>query len=193
MREDDPAHWIIQIITKNMNIRNIECKAKVDDLTFCEKRLLLLNPEYKGLDMQVDTYFNVREGRLKLREGNIENALIHYDREDCTGAKESRIILYKYIPDQALKDILVKHLGVKVIVRKRRKIYNIDNVKFHFDEVERLGSFIEIEAIGEADNPDSGRISRQCQFYMEYFNFLPENYLNKSYSDMVMDLHKNFE
>ena len=65
-----------------MNIKNFEFKAKVEDLEKYEKKLLTLNPKYQGLDHQIDTYFNAKFGRLKLREGNIENSLINYDREN---------------------------------------------------------------------------------------------------------------
>jgi len=48
--------------------------------------LLMLHPKFQGLDHQIDTYFNVQKGRLKLREGNIENSLINYDRKNVSGS-----------------------------------------------------------------------------------------------------------
>ncbi len=124
-----------------MKIRNIEFKAKAKDVDALEHQLMTLNPVFKGMDHQVDTYFNVSRGRLKLREGNIENALIHYDRDDSASQKQSNVILYKHDPDKSLKDILTLHLGIKAVVDKQRKIYFIENVKFHFDVVEGLGTF----------------------------------------------------
>jgi hypothetical protein len=67
-------------------------------------------------DHQKDTYYNVPDGRLKLREGNIENALIWYQR-DIARAKQSDILLYKHAPDDALKKILFKTSWVKVVSR----------------------------------------------------------------------------
>ncbi|MEY2638901.1 MAG: hypothetical protein RIR90_383, partial [Bacteroidota bacterium] len=110
---------------------NIEFKAKVEDIEPYENQLKKLQPEFRGLDHQIDTYFNATHGRLKLREGNIENALIQYERADYAGAKSSTVTLYNHVPHPALKDILTKQLGVKVVVDKERKIYFIDNVKFH--------------------------------------------------------------
>src|SRR4249919_3294751 len=95
---------------------NFEFKAKAIDLNALEKKLLTLNPKYIGEDNQVDTYFNVAHGRLKLREGNIENSLIYYERIDTAGAKQSNILLYHHQADKALKDILIKLHGVKVVV-----------------------------------------------------------------------------
>ena len=54
---------------------------------------------------------------------------------------------YTGIPDKTLKEILIKTLGIKAVVDKRRKIYFINNVKFHFDTVKDLGTFVEVEAI----------------------------------------------
>ena len=65
-----------------MKIQNFQFKTKVDNLDKYEKKLRSLNPEFKRLDHQIDTYFNVSKGRLKLREGNIENSLINYDRAE---------------------------------------------------------------------------------------------------------------
>ena len=106
-----------------MNLKNFEFKARVDDIDRYENKLLYLNPEFQGIDHQIDTYFSTSIGRLKLREGNIEHALIHYERGDTTGAKVSDIILYQHQPDPGLKNILIRQLGIKVVVDKKRKIY----------------------------------------------------------------------
>ncbi len=60
-----------------MPILNFEFKAKTCDLENLENRFLNLTPEFIGEDNQTDTYFNMQTGRLKLREGNIENFLIY--------------------------------------------------------------------------------------------------------------------
>jgi len=56
----------------------IEIKASCPDPEQARMILSELKAEHKGTDHQIDTYFNVKEGRLKLREGNIENNLIFY-------------------------------------------------------------------------------------------------------------------
>jgi adenylate cyclase class 2 len=170
-----------------MNIKNYEFKARVEDLEKYENKLLSLNPVYIGLDHQIDTYFHVQKGRLKLREGNIENSLINYDRENIAGSKLSDIILYKHEPNAALKNILVHQLGVKAIVDKKRKIYFIDNVKFHFDVVENLGTFIEVEAIDEKDELSIEALKEQCQFYLHFFELIHTQLIDQSYSDLMLE------
>lgn len=168
-----------------MNI-NFEFKAKINAIEQYENKLLTLDPVFHGLDHQIDTYFNSLNGRLKLREGNIENALIHYDRRNIAGSKESQVILYHHQPDSALKEILTKQLGIKVIVDKKRKIYFIGNVKFHFDVVEKLGTFLEVEAISKDGEFSNELLKQQCDRYLQFFE-LPENYLvEESYSDLLM-------
>ncbi len=175
---------------ESMNIKNFEFKAKVNQIEKYENKLLSLNPDYRGLDHQIDTYFNARHGRLKLREGNIENSLINYDRENIQGAKESRIILYKHNPDPALKEILTRQLGIKVIVEKKRKIYFIDNVKFHLDIVENLGTFLEVEAIDSEGKFTIEELKQQCDKYFDFFDLREESLIDKSYSDMILEVRK---
>jgi len=170
-----------------MNIRNFEFKARVGELSQYENKLRSLSPEFIGTDNQTDTYFNVGEGRLKLREGNIENSLISYKREDIAGSKLSQVILYKHVPDEALGKILDQHLGVRSIVKKSRRIYFIGNVKFHFDTVEGLGSFVEVEAIDSNGKFTTGELREQCNKYLDFFGIDKAAIESKSYSDMLLE------
>ncbi len=170
-----------------MPILNFEFKAKTTELDNLENRLLQLNPIFIGEDIQIDTYFNVAIGRLKLREGNIENALIWYQRENITGAKQSDILLYKHDPDKTLKDILVKLHGIKVIVEKKRRIYFIDNVKFHFDTIPQLDTFIEVEAIDKDGSLGIEKLQQQANEYAAFFNIKPLDYTALSYSDLILE------
>ncbi len=171
-----------------MSILNFEFKAKATNIKVLEEKLLSLNPLFIGEDNQKDTYYNVAIGRLKLREGNIENALIWYSREDVGGAKQSDILLYKHIPDDALKSILEKLHGIKVIVDKIRKIYFVDNVKFHFDTVAALGTFIEVEAIDKDDSIGIEKLKAQISYYTNFFGIAAEDFVKVSYSDLILNV-----
>src|SRR5450759_5939732 len=169
-----------------MPILNFEFKANTTDLDNLEKKLLELNPKFIGEDNQTDTYFNVTTGRLKLREGNIENSLIYYERQNTAGAKQSDVLLYQHNPDKTLKEILIKLHGIKVIVAKIRKIYFIDNVKFHFDTIPQLGTFIEVEAIDNDGNLGIEKLKEQANKYAALFNIKPSDYISLSYSDLIL-------
>ncbi len=175
-----------------MATTNIEFKAATNKLAALEKKLLTLNPTFIGEDKQVDTYFNTPTGRLKLREGNIEHSLIYYERTNIAGSKQSNILLYQHNPDITLKEILVKVNGVKVVVDKKRKIYFIDTVKFHFDQVEGLGTFVEVEAIDSTGNIGVKKLQEQCDFYADFFEINPEDYIAVSYSDLIMQKNKSY-
>ena len=72
-----------------MGFLNIEIKAKCKFPNDVESALLSLNAKFIGIDHQIDTYFHSPNGRLKLREGIIENSLIFYERDNIPGPKKS--------------------------------------------------------------------------------------------------------
>lgn len=172
-------------MSKNVNV---EIKARTNEPDGVRNRLLKMSPDFKGIDHQIDTYFNVSSGRLKLREGTIEHSLIHYQRSDQSGPKQSDVLLYHPEPDPALREILAASLGIKAIVDKKREIYFLDNVKFHIDDVKDLGTFVEIEAIDSTGKRDAKALLRQCQHYMEMLDINDNDLIDVSYSDMVQNL-----
>jgi predicted adenylyl cyclase CyaB len=169
-----------------MAILNFEFKAKTARLSELETLLQSFHPRYVGVDEQKDIYFTVPYGRLKLREGNIENALIHYHRTNIAGAKPSHVLLYQHQPDDTLKQLLTAALGIKIIVEKKRKIYFISNVKFHFDEVNGLGTFVEVEAIDNDGSIGIAKLTEQCRHYARLFGIQEEDYIGLSYSDLLL-------
>ena len=173
-----------------MQIKNVEIKARCADHEPIRKLLMSKNARFVGRDDQTDTYFRVDGGRLKLREGSIENALIYYRRDDKTGPKESDVRLFKTEPNSALKSILSESLGVLVVVEKKREIYFIKNVKFHLDEVAELGSFVEIEAIDEDGSIRIEELDAQCNKYLAMFGIEETDLISNSYSDMLLEKHK---
>ena len=166
---------------------NVEIKSKCTDPLEIRSLLENRNAIYKGLDHQIDTYFNVKEGRLKLREGTIENALVFYKRDDQEGPKESKVTLYSVSKGASLKQMLVESLGILAIVDKERHIYFIDNVKFHVDLVKGLGTFCEIEAIDLKVDIGREKLLIQCEEYMKYLGIRSEDLISCSYSDLVLE------
>lgn len=170
---------------KSMHI-NFEFKAKCSDTDRLESLLKERAPLFIGTDHQIDIYFNVPNGRLKLREGTIENSLIHYNRSNTADAKQSDVTLYPHRPDKNLREVLTKALGIKVVVDKKRKIYFIDNVKFHFDEVKELGNFVEVEAIDSDGTIGIEKLKEQCNGYVQLFGIRKEQFIAESYSDLLL-------
>ncbi|MFP4089342.1 MAG: class IV adenylate cyclase [Cyclobacteriaceae bacterium] len=169
-----------------MGFINIEIKAVCRDQAKIEALLHSRLADFRGEDHQVDTYFKVQKGRLKLREGKIENALIAYERQNLAGPKKSDISLYKSKAAKELKEVLSQALDVLVVVDKKRKIFFIDNVKFHLDRVEGLGSFVEIEAIDYEGNIGEEKLRQQLDTYLHLFDITDSDLLEVSYSDMLL-------
>jgi adenylate cyclase class 2 len=167
-------------------IKNVEIKAACENPMHIREYLLANQARYIGTDHQRDTYFNVASGRLKLRQGNIENALIHYDRENKKGPKTSSVKLYPVKDGRPLEELLGAALGIRVVVQKTREIYFIRHVKFHIDKVEGLGSFVEIEAIDDADVRSTDELRADCEHYLSAFGIHESDLLTNSYSDMLL-------
>lgn len=165
---------------------NIEIKAACAQPAEVRRRLLAAGADFKGTDHQTDTYFKVADGRLKLRQGPIENALIHYQRSNDAAPKGSAVTMTDVPPNSALKQVLTQALGVLVEVVKQREIYFIDNVKFHIDEVPGLGSFVEIEAIDLQGDLGESYLQQQCRHYMQLLGIADDDLQAVSYSDMLL-------
>ena len=172
-----------------MAIAIVEIKARCTDPDALRQRIMAFDPKVIGTDHQVDTYFGVPNGRLKLRRGNIENTLIAYGRPNISGPKLSNVSLYKPLETEQLYTVLTKALPVLVEVDKSREIYFVDNVKFHIDEVVGLGSFMEIEAIDETGSVSTKVLREQCDFYCEVLGVKEKDLIDRSYSDLLLDQH----
>jgi adenylate cyclase class 2 len=166
---------------------NIELKACTTQAAFIRQFLLDNKADFKGTDLQTDTYFHVPNGRLKLRQGNIENNLIWYQRSNQASAKQSDFLLTPVGDTATLLQTLTNALGIKVTVIKKREIYFIDNVKFHLDELGQLGNFVEIEASNKTADISVEKLKEQCEHYRTAFKIQEEDLLQYSYSDMLLE------
>ena len=134
---------------------NIEIKAICHDLNATERRIREITRRSPNDDYQVDTYFNVTHGRLKLRESTIDgNYLIPYVRADEAGPRRSQYAKISVDNPELVKELFSMLMGTHIVVSKKRKIYIDDNVRIHLDQVENLGTFIEIEAVMDKNNND---------------------------------------
>ena len=118
-------------------------------------------------------------------QAKIENNLIHYLRDDEQDARVSDVSLAAVDDAEGLQTTLDRALGTFKVVDKIREIYFIDNVKFHLDQVELLGEFVEIEAIAPVEDYPIEKLEDQCRHYMEMFGIEKEDIISESYSDMM--------
>lgn len=132
--------------------RNVELKARDPDPARTLAAARAHGASDAGLLEQRDTYFSARDGRLKLREQADGAQLIAYRRADEAAARTSAYRLVDVPDPAALRAALDDTLGTVVVVRKRRQLLLWRDVRIHLDEVEDLGSWVELEAVAPADS-----------------------------------------
>ena len=137
-------------------------KAKISSGSELENKLIQLNSRFLGVDKQTDTYFEVSSGKLKLREGTIENLITHYERIHDGDAEKTTVYRYDVNPTlEEIEKLKSKHRQIGVI-KKERKIYFVDHIKVHLDKLPSGEEFIELEAIDRQNQFSDEELKRQC-------------------------------
>ena len=165
--------------------RNIEIKARLETPAQTRKWVEELADGPPATLMQEDTFFNVPEGRFKLRlVGSGQGQLIFYRRRDQAGPKLSEYEIVPVADAARLGKVLGRALGVRGVVRKRRAVYMAGRTRIHLDEVEGLGSFIELEVVlREGEDAESGR--REAEELMERLGIGPTGLMETAYVDLL--------
>jgi predicted adenylyl cyclase CyaB len=128
--------------------KNIEIKAIVRDVKrFIARAEAVSDGPVQELQ-QVDTFFQIPHGRLKLRvEGQGPGQLIYYHRPDEAGPKPSHYEIFFTSDPDALALVLKASLGVRGVVRKVRRLYHVGQTRIHLDQVNGLGDYMELEVV----------------------------------------------
>jgi adenylate cyclase class IV len=115
-------------------VRNLEYKARVDDLKPAIARARALGADLWGDLRQTDTYFEVPSGRLKLREtAGFQAELIYYQREEQGETRPSDYQIAHSTEPDAMRALLSAALGVRTVVRKRRTLLLLDVTRIHLN------------------------------------------------------------
>jgi predicted adenylyl cyclase CyaB len=165
----------------------MELKAKVHDLEVVRTRLTRLGADHVGTFRQIDVYFNVQKGRLKLREveGKNNAELIYYERENIAAPKRSNVFILKIQDPKVFKNLLRRLLKSSAIVEKVREIYRYKGTQIHLDKVEKLGNFVEFERKTPAGERATKKSQRILEKLMEKLGINPESLEKLSYGDLI--------
>jgi adenylate cyclase, class 2 len=149
-----------------------------------------LGAEDRGTLIQRDVYFDVPQGRLKLREEEgAAPCLIAYERPDLHGEKESRYRIVEVGDAEELREALSTVLGVRIVVTKARRLFILGDLRIHFDRVDGLGEFIEFEGvIGSVESDGSARFEALLTELRGAFGIREDDLVAESYSDLVLTL-----
>lgn len=165
--------------------KNVEIKARAID--FEAQRVIATALSDTPLETltQRDTFFNISQGRLKLRVfSNDYGQLILYRRSDQAGPKVSEYQITETADPEGLKQILSDAYGVAGQVNKTRDLYLSGRTRMHFDRVEKLGEFIELEVVLE-DDEDLANGELEAEKLMRALNIEPKHLIEVAYADLL--------
>ena len=167
--------------------RNIEIKARARDFKEQTRIAESLGDGIPEIIIQEDTFFNVPTGRLKLRvfeDGTGE--LIQYERDDSRGPSESNYLISPTNYPESLGEALKNSLGVRAVVRKKRMVYLCGQTRIHFDQVEGLGAYIELEVVLEENQPFSDGAAT-AEELMVRLGIRDTELVDSAYVDLLLD------
>lgn len=165
--------------------RNIEIKAKVEDLESVRGRAVDLNPHHQETIFQTDTFFNVEQGRLKLREFQDGSAeLIFYNRDNQSGPKLSQYWRSPCPDPESMLKILSESNGIRGVVKKQRDLMLVGQTRIHLDQVDQLGSFLELEVVLNDDQDQDAGFS-VARDIMEKLKIDHDNLQPLAYIDLI--------
>lgn len=163
--------------------QNLEIKARIQGFAVAQSVCEQIGAQYVGRWKQVDTYFQVRRGRLKLRE--IENSLselIRYEREEHSNLRTSNFEIFTCEHGSSLKKILGDAIGVRAVVEKTRTLYLYADTRIHLDDVQGIGMFLEFEVPVRITSRDA---EETMEFLIQKFGIKQEDYFLNSYVDLL--------
>lgn len=167
--------------------RNIESKARVEDLEPLRARVAAIATDGPVEILQDDTFFRCDHGRLKLRafaDGSGE--LIFYRRPDLKGPKESFYLRSPTAVAATLRECLSLAWGCTGRVRKRRILFHVGRTRVHLDQVGGLGPFLELEVVlAEHDSAEAGE--REAAQLMARLGIAPAQLVEGAYVDLLAD------
>ena len=135
---------------------NIEIKARARDFEEIRLRAEKLSDAPVQVIPQEDIFFNVENGRLKLRILALDlGQLIYYTRPDQEGPKRSDYYISISTDPINLKHVLELAYGIRGLVRKTRYLYMVGQTRVHLDDVKGLGQFMELEVVLQAGQSDA--------------------------------------
>jgi len=168
-------------------MQNLELKAKYPDIAGARRLAAAIGAQQQWRRQQIDTYFKVTTGKLKLREEEGKTAeLIAYNRKAQANEKISEYDIYAIENPACFKQLLSAVLETLVEVKKQRELFLWENVRIHLDIVASLGRFMELEAVIDPENDVA--ISRQrIHTLLNHFQIKNDDLINVGYFELLME------
>jgi len=167
---------------------NLEIKVPVKNL----KKLINVVEQEGGEKVysskQVDVYYKLDNGRLKVRNSSGEKSIIFYKRIEDGSERWSDFEVIKVDNPEDWINFFDKFLERLVVVDKHRTLYHLHNTRIHFDKVKGLGNFVELETKVVKGKQ---KARKEFQQILELLKLNPEEQILNSYSDLILKKGKS--
>ena len=165
--------------------RNVEIKAAVKDFARITAALAALSAAAPARLVQEDTFFGSPRGRLKLRKLTATSGeLIYYERPDDTAPRVSTYVLVPTAEPDRMRDLLAAVHGIIGVVRKRRTVRMVGRTCVHLDEVEGLGTFVELEVVLDDGEPAEPGVV-EARRLMAALGIQEDQLVSRAYIDLL--------
>jgi len=146
--------------------RTVTLKAHVDDLEKMEWALFKLTESIGHLRTSEVIYFDVPFGQMKLRinsPGQDRGELISYKQTNNVGPNFSEARVTEVHGVQRLRNTLALSLTELGTIFKKRRVFYKNNVRVNLDEVEGLGSFVDIDIHAAGPKVSADELLKQAE------------------------------
>ncbi len=177
-------------------MREIELKFKVDDMNDLLAKLRDMDCEVSEILSQNDTIYVSDLNHVESVEGSIwlrvrkENEKVELNlKKQSAKIQESKEIEFE-VSSYEKANQLLETLGYQkwVVVNKKRRYSKYLNYNLCIDEVERLGSFLEIELL--VDEEDKKDYISDLLEIAKTFELTEDNIVNSHYDTMISQLEE---
>jgi len=174
----------------------VEIKVKIDDLEKVAQALHKLNAVFIAENLEVDAYFqhparDFAETDEALRIRAVKNNYqLTYKGPKLDTKSKTRLELTISISDGNIGKKIFEYLGFKPVmeIKKKRRIYQIGSVYVMLDNVEGLGTFIELET--EVSNEKEISEKREDLIkLMVKLGISEDRFERRSYLELMRDTH----
>ena len=162
--------------------QNIELKLKIPSFDQLLSKFDENEIEFIEVIPQRDIYYVNPNGLLKLRILKDRGELIFYNRDEN---KKDRVSNYEIldVEPKSAEEFFARIFEIETQVKKKRSLYIYKNTRIHLDEVENLGTYMELETVVN-DDIEAGK--REFAEVVEILNLDLKEQIKSSYRTLLI-------
>ncbi len=171
----------------------VEIKARLKNVSHFKEMLAEIGAKLSRIEEHVDVYYNNPDLRdfkasdeaLRLRQVN-NLVILTYKGKKIDSISKSREEIECTVSSFEDMDAILKSLGFLPTGRviKRRHIYQLEELTISIDEVENLGSFVEVELSSDHENEVESGVMRAIRL-LEELGLSKNDLIRRSYLEMI--------